>query len=401
MEDWYNAIIGLQKQFNEAISKRFGMDWEKNEHGYTVEKLYEIAGKEDRVVDLSFREGSPSEQMWGNSVTCVLLYTERERIKLMESIESGGGNYGKVKAKYLLFDLNKEQIEKLKEEGFNSQDVVEILVAPLLQDDNVYKGEKLRKLNQIKIPIDPEPPLEEMRFELGVLCKFMEHGMLLSPSEHVNYLALKLVLGAKLDEKECEIVFDKDGKIHNNDVSRRYLYYKSRLGVLSEEKKRQQALLESMRTMERLTFLDDKLKEMGTSLEKLKNENLAICVNIVLKALRFNEKRLNPTGHYPIYLTYEGYIHIGLRHIKEWQFGDYYKDRDKFQLNEEDVIPTLRHIVEEINDDYQSKKAERPDFKYRRFGKNSYYFSGDYYMFHIDADGRIANFSKIVDRVGK
>lgn len=289
----------------------------------------------------------------------------------------------------------------MKEEGFDSQDVVEVLVAPLLQDDNVYNGEKLRKLNQIKIPIDPEPPLDKLKFELMALCKFMEHGMLLSPSERVDYLALKLVFGAKLEEKERENVFDKEGKIHNNDVSRRYLYYKSRIGELSEEKKQQQAQLEFMKIVERLAFLDEKLKEMGTSLEKLKVKNSAIYESIVLKALCFNEIRLNPTGHYPIYLTYEGYIHIGLRHIKEWQFDDYYKDRDKFQLNEEDVIPTLRHIIEEINDDYQSIKTERPDFQYRKFGKNSHYFNGDYYMFHIVADGRVENFCKTVDKVRK
>lgn len=84
MEDRYNTIIKLQKQFNKAIAQRYGMDWELNENGYTVEKLYEIAGKEDRVVIISFREGSISEQTWGDSVTCVLLYSERERIKLIE-----------------------------------------------------------------------------------------------------------------------------------------------------------------------------------------------------------------------------------------------------------------------------------------------------------------------------
>lgn len=400
MED-LNYIINLQIQFNKTMAQIYGMDWDMNENGYTIEKLYEIAGKEDRVVTISFREGSFSEQIWGNSVTCVFMYTERERINLIESIDNGDSNYGRVKANYLLDGLNKEQIEKLKIEGFNSKDVVEVLVAPLLHDENVYKGNKLRKLNQIKIQINPETPINEMKFEFGALCKFMEHGMLLCPSDFVDYLALKLVLGVKLDEKESALVFDGEGKIHNNEVSRRYLYHKSRLGELSEEKKKQQAQLESLRIMERLTILDKSLKKMGTSLDELKEKNPAICETIVQKALRFNETQLNSTGHYPIFLTYEGYIHIGLRHIKEWQFCDYYMDRDKFQLKEEDVIPTLRHIVEGINDDYQSIKIKRPNFQYRKYGKNSYYFHGDYYTFHIGSDGRIENFSKTVDKAGK
>ena len=95
----------------------------------------------------------------------------------------------------------------------------------------------------------------------------------------------------------------------------------------------------------------------------------------------------------------EGYIHIGLRHIKEWKFNDYYAERTMFQLKEEDVIPMLKLVVNAINADYQDKKEQRPDFLYRKFGKNSLYLNGDYYMIHIGKSGRIENFSKSVDYI--
>lgn len=113
--------------------------------------------------------------------------------------------------------------------------------------------------------------------------------------------------------------------------------------------------------------------------------------------MRFSETRLSVVGKHPIFLDYEGFIHIGLRNIAEWQFCDYYAERDKFQLNESDVIPTLQRIVDDINEDYQSIKEQRPNYIYRKFGKNSLYLNGDYYMIHIGANGRIENFSKSVD----
>lgn len=389
-------IKELQAQFNKAIAQKYGMDLDFNDTGYSLEQLYDIAGKEDRVITVSFREGSPSYSIWGDSVTCCLIYTERERRQLMKNIKNGVANYGKVRAKYLLFDYKKNQIEKLKNEGFDSQDVVEILIAPFIQVENVYNGDKPRKLNQMMIEIEPEPPFEEIKFEFGVLCKFLEHGMLLTPSENVDFLALKLLLGVKLPDAEKVIVFDEEGRIHNNAVSRRYLYYKSRLHELSDDKKKVQAQLELMRSMERLNFLDDRLKEMGSSLEKLNAENSGLCEQMVKKAQKFNEVRLNHSGRYPVFLTYKGYIHIALRHIQEWQFGDYYNGRDKFQLREEDIIPTLSRIVDDLNEEYQIKKAERPDYQYRKFGKNSIYLNGDYYMIHIASDGSIENFSKTV-----
>ena len=119
---------------------------------------------------------------------------------------------------------------------------------------------------------------------------------------------------------------------------------------------------------------------------------------IVKKALEFKEVRLNSFGHYPIYLTYESFIHMGLRHISEWRFNDFYNRKAVFQLNEKDIIPTLRRVIDEINEEYQGIKAERPDYLFRRFGKNSIYLNGDYYMIHIASDGSVENFAKTIDK---
>lgn len=393
-------IKELQAQFNKAIAHGYGMDWESDNNGYSIERLFDLAGKEDRVITVSFREDSPSYSIWGDSVTCCLLFTEKERHKLEESLNNGESNYGKVRAKYLLFELTKEQKDRLGTEGFDSKDVIEVLVAPLLQKENVYNGDKPRKLNQLRIEIIPQPPLEVIKFEFGVLCKFQEHGMLLTPSESVDFLAMKLILGGRLSDEETATVFDKDKNIHNKPVSRRYLFYKSRLQELSDDEKTAQVQLGLMRSFERLAYLDNRLKEMGSSLEKLNTENKKLCEQMVLKAQEFNEVRLNHIGRYPVFLTFEGYIHIALRHIQDWQFGDYYKERDMFQLREEDVVPTLSRIVDDLNEEYQMKKAERPNYQFRKFGKNSIYLNGDYYMIHIAADGSIENFSKTVYKGG-
>lgn len=57
-------------------------------------------------------------------------------------------------------------MEKLQGDGFDSQDVVEFLVAPVLYDDNVYKRDESRKLNQVKTKVDSEPHLDELGYPL-------------------------------------------------------------------------------------------------------------------------------------------------------------------------------------------------------------------------------------------
>ncbi|MGM9752994.1 MAG: hypothetical protein ACI3ZK_02945 [Candidatus Cryptobacteroides sp.] len=391
-------IKELHQRLNEQLAKSIGMELNHSDEGFSLGRLYQMAGMEDRVITISFRNDSPSRQIWGDSITCCLIYTERERLQLQAKMEKGENNYGKAKARYLLFDLSKELVERLEKEGFDSQDVEEVLVAPNLSPENVYKGEELRKLNTIDIPLDPEPPLDELKFAFGVLNHFRNDGMNFTPAEYDDYTALRLVLGIPLFEEEKANVFDSEGRIYNNNVSRLYLLYKGRLGTLSDEKQKQQVQLEVERLSERMIILDNHLKEMGSSLDKLKASNEAVYKHLMFRICKFKEIRLNAIGKFPIFLDFEGYVHIGLRHITEWQFCDYYAERDKFQLKEEDVVRALKMIVEDINDDYQTIKEARPDYQYRKFGKNSLYLNGDYYMIHIGENGRIENFSKNVDK---
>lgn len=393
-------IRDIQIQLNKAFAQRFGMELDHSDKGYSLERLYEIAGKEDRVVTVSFRAGSDSEREWGDSLTCLFLYTERERINLMEKFKKGENNYGKVRARYLLFELIDDKVEKLKVEGFDSKDVVEVLVAPQFNPENVYRADTQRKLNKIEIPYEPQSPLDELKFELGVLCHFLQDGMILTPSENIEFLAFRVLFGAELTDLEKALVFDAEGKIHNNEVALQYLLFKSRLTELSKEKHLALIKLEALKIDERMSYLDSQLHEMGSSLDKLKVENESVYNHITHKVQTFNERRLNSVGRFPVFLDYIGYIHIGLRHILEWRFSDYYADKHVFQFQENDVIFVLQRVIDEINEDYQTIKAERLDFQYRKYGKNSLYLNGDYYMIHIADNGRVENFSKSVDKAG-
>ena len=393
--------MSLQIEFNKLLAQGLGMDLQWRDEGFSLEMLYDAAGKEDRVLTITLRPKSSSEQLWGNSITCILIYTERERLHLLENIKKGISTFGKVKAKYLLSEFTYEQIEKLKTEGFDSQDVIKILIAPQLTPSNIYGNGEKRELKTIEIPLDPEPPIEELKFQLNGLCHFLKDGMILTPSEHNDFLALKLIFNVNLTDEEIKEVFDDEGKIHNNEVARSYLLFKSRLTTLSEEKKAAQNKLESIRLQKRYTYIDSELKKMGSSVEKLKKVNVKVCGHILYNVIRFHERRLNVIGRYPIYLDLKGYVHIGLRHIEEWQFGDFFAEKDNFQLKESDVITTLQNVVDVINNDYQAKKQDSPDYLYRKYGKNCIYLYGDYYMIHIAADGRIENFSKVVDKKAK
>lgn len=73
---------------------------------YTLEKIYDLVGRNDYTSTITFRSNSQSEKLYGNKLTIVFLYTQQEREELEDNIKKGVvGKHGYVRAKYLLFDL--------------------------------------------------------------------------------------------------------------------------------------------------------------------------------------------------------------------------------------------------------------------------------------------------------
>ena len=83
---------------------------------YTLEKIYDLVGRNDYTSTITFRSNSQSEKLYGNTLTIVFLYTQQEREELEDNIKKGVvGKHGYVRAKYLLFDLPDTKIKLILE----------------------------------------------------------------------------------------------------------------------------------------------------------------------------------------------------------------------------------------------------------------------------------------------
>ena len=95
-----------------------------------------------------------------------------------------------------------------------------------------------------------------------------------------------------------------------------------------------------------------------------------------------------------MYLNLEGFLHIYLRHVEDLQIGSQYAHKDKFQLYEKDIEAVISRVLHGINTDYQVYKSDYPTQRYGKYGKDSYYFLGDYYTIQVNEDGSIGTFHK-------
>ena len=382
----------LEKQ----MAERCGMKLYKSADGFTQEEIYEYAGAKDFVATLTLNQ--ESAKLYGESLTVVFVYYQKERIAL-EKDKTTLNDISNVKAKELLGKLDRSLCDQLLKDGIPTKDIVEMLVGPASEENNTYASPLLRKPRVLEIPIEGEDNGKDINFMYGALCHFIADGIGLTPEEHNEYLAYKIVLEhEKLTDKEREEIFDKNGTIVNQEVGYFWLLWKKEAGKLTEKNKTDLMQLSQNRIANRFVLADKELQNMGLSFEKLAKTYPEKAALLFSKIVNFHECRYNVVGKHLLYMSFESFLHIYLRHVKELAVENQFGERSKFQLAEKDLKATMGIVLGALNDEYQIYKDEHPNSRFFRKGNMAYYYNGDYYDVDILPDGQIGSFYKRIDK---
>ena len=378
------------------MAERCGMKLYKSADGFTQEEIYEYAGANDCVATLTLNQ--ESAKLYGESLTVVFVYYPKERIAL-EKDRTALNDISNVKAKELLGKLDGSLYDQLLKNGIPAKDIVEMLVGPDSEENNTYASPLLRKPKVLEIPIEGEDNGKDIYFMYGALCHFIADGIGLTPEEHNEYLAYKIVLEReKLTDKEREEIFDKNGAIVNQEVGYFWLLWKKEAGKLTEKNKTDLKHLSQNRIANRFSLADKELQNMGLSFEKLAKTYPGKAALLFSKIVNFHEYRYNVVGKHLLYMSFESFLHIYLRHVKELAVENQFGERSKFQLAEKDLKATMDIVLGALNDEYQTYKDEHPNSRFFRKGNMAYYYNGDYYDVDILPDGQIGSFYKRIDK---
>ena len=378
------------------MAERCGMKLYKSADGFTQEKIYEYAGAKDCVATLTLSQ--ESAEVYGESLTVVFVYYQKDRMAL-EKDRMALNDISNVKAKELLGELDETLYTQLLKDGIPTKDIVEMLVGPASEENNTYGSSLLRNPKVLEIPFQSEGNGDDIFFMYGALCHFIADGMELTPEEHNEYLAYKMVLEReKLTEKERKEIFDENGAIVNQEVGYFWLLWKKDTGKLTEKNKTDLMQLSQNRLANRFGIADKELQSMGLSFEKLVKSYPEKAALLFSKIISFHEHRYNVVGKHLLYMSFESFLHIYLRHVKELAVENQFGERSKFQLAEKDLKATMDIVLGALNDEYQTYKDEHPDNRFFRKGNMAYYYNGDYYDVDILPDGQIGSFYKRIDK---
>ena len=390
------SILKQQMDFLESqMAERCGMKLYKSANGFTQEEIYAYAGAKDCVATLTLSQ--ESARVYGETLTVAFVYYQKERIAL-EKDKTALNDISNVKAKELLGELDSSLHAQLLKDGVPIKDIVEMLVGPETEDQNTYTSSHLRKTKVLEIPFESKGNGDDIRFMYGALCHFISDGIELTPEEHNEYLAYKIVLEPeKLTEKEKAEIFDENGKIVNQEVAYFWLMWKNNAGQLTEKNKEDLMQLAKNRIANRFELADKELENMGLSLDKLVKNYPEKANLLISRIINFHERRYNIVGKHLLYISFKSFLHIYLRHVKELTVENQFGERSKFQLAEKDLNATMNIVLDALNDEYQKYKDEHPNNRFFRKGNMAYYYNGDYYDIDILPDGQIGSFYKRID----
>ena len=393
----YLSFLKQQKDFLESqMAARFGMKLYKSADGFTQEEIYEYAGAKDCVTILTLRQ--EAAKVYGESLTVVFFYYQKDRITL-EKDKTALNDISNVKVKELLGELDESLQAQLLKDGIPTKDIVEMLVVPAEDENNTYASPLLRKPKVLEIPFEGKGNGDDIFFMYSALCHFITNGIELTPEEHNKYLACKIVLEReKLTEKEKVEIFDENGTIINQEVYYFLLLWKKGTDKLTEKNEADLKQLSQNRIANRLGLADKELQNMGLSFEKLVKKYPEKAVLLFLRILDFYEHRYNIVGKHLLYMSFESFLHIYLRHVKELAVENQFGERSKFQLAEKDLKATMNIVLGDLNDEYQTYKDKYPNNRFFRKGNMAHYYNGDYYDVDILPDGQIGSFYKRIDK---
>jgi len=378
------------------MAERCGMKLYKSANGFTQNEIYEYAGAKDCVATLTLSQ--KSAKVFGESLTVVFMYYQKDRMAL-EKDRMALNDISNVKAKELLGELDETLYAQLLKDGIPTKDIIGMLVGPASDENNTYGSSLLRKPKVLEIPIEREGSGDDIYVMYGGLCHFIADGIELTPEEHNEYLAYKMVLEReKLTEKEREEIFDENGVIVNQEVGYFWLLWKKETGKMTEKNKTDLMQLSQNRIANRFGLVDKELRNMGLSFEKLVKSYPEKAALLFSKIISFHEHRYNVVGKHLLYMSFESFLHIYLRHVKELAVENQFGERSKFQLAEKDLKATMDIVLGALNDEYQTYKDEHPNNRFFRKGNMAYYYNGDYYDVDILPDGQIGSFYKRIDK---
>lgn len=358
-------------------------------HEFDYLDLFELVGRQQYMTTFRLKEGSEARERFGESVVGVIYY-EFETLQKLVGHQTEEIDLGKIKIDSPAFNECMTDLGDLKYGGIKVADVESIFFLPYKKKNDVYDtGEKVVP-NIIEIEADFS----------GVDSDILRQNYLVTKNnqkvELIHYekeLLVGLTLGLNEGHIDSRILnhlgFNKDSIANNLNIWFHLYGVKERRGTLSDEEREKYSNIQEIRYMEAVTKLFKEIRKSGLNADEV-SEKGDFLKKIIESVTSFSPGILLH-GNRQVYWDIDSYLHIVMRHIKDYQVGNF-REKTPFPYKAHDLEMLIEQVIGRVKSEYQAHAARRPMSNFSRHGSMAVRFNEDYYQFRIDPSGRLTQF---------
>jgi len=362
---------------------------------FHYQDLYEIVGRDQYMTTFTLRSGSESYSKYGESVLGVIFYDHKKLNDIYKALENSTEiNQSIIKIDSFERDLTVEKKKHLKYKiGINIFDIKSISFFPHKREVELHETGEKKIPNIVNVEVDFD------NFDIDILCQNYLVSKLNSNVELILFEKEQLIgitLGinnGRIDSKIlAHLGFNEEDLKTNLNIWFHLYKLKERRGQLTETDKTNFVEVNDILTTKKLIKLYQEINASGLRKNNIEDNKEAFS-NICQTVEDFNPSILLHEKK-QVYWDVESYIHITLRHIKNYQIGDF-KQKTPLPYKATDLKSLIEKVLTCVEDELKHHLSENTGKNFKRHGSMGIMFNGDHYNLDIEPNGRLVQFHTV------
>ena len=350
--------------------------------------IWALVGEKARVATFTFAAESVSWRAYGRN-----FYSRDEREDAPGSLDPSV-----LRLETAMRDVSAENQRSLKYAGVPISEITAIQFTPLERPVEWHASGEKKIPSVIEIPLDLDPWVDTERIAQNYLISKHNSGVELAPYEKAQLVGSILAFnsGSINGQIAEQFGFDRDAVQNNPEVRWHYLSIKQRRKVALTEP--EQAWLEHLKERRRHDAIMGVMQEYKRCrIDRLDATAIWPSLERVLRSAIDFRPSVLLHGKRQVYWDLTSYAHIALRHVKGMQVTE----GTTLPYLAEDLEMLIEKVLGRVEDEIKDHLQGKPGKAFFLAGRRSVYFNDDFYSFHLDGSGRLANFHCLGPRRSK
>jgi hypothetical protein len=369
-------------------------------HGdsFHYQDLYELVGRKQFMTIFNLKGGSKSRSQYGESVLGVIYYSFEQTQKLEESFASGIDiDLAVIRIDSPEINLSVQERCDLKYGGVKVSDIEAISFLRYKNETELYDTGEKKVPNIIEIEVDCSDIDPDILYQNYVASKINSNVELIL-YEKEKFIGIKLgINNGRIDSRILKhLGFSEDSIKTNLNIWYHLYKVKERRGTLSDKEKESFSEIQGILTIQKICKLVKEINASGVNAKELA-ESTDILKKIVGSVKLFTPDILLH-GDRQVYWDIDSYIHIVMRHIKDYQIGSF-KEKTSFPYRAKDLQTLIEKVIQRVEDEIKLYLSESQNKEFTRHGSMGIVFNEDHYNLRIDPGGRLIQFHAVGEKV--